>query len=302
MDLKGTIDGLLQSREGFISLYEDSTCEMRRTIETRDRKIALLSEKLRAHLLFESIEKEAASVKQAVDNVQQVVNEKEEVEKISFMENKLRINQDELQRKDRVISELEGQLEAAKLSNNFQAQIEELQKALSLKEDVIQNLMAEKKALHFEARSSEIILKKIQQCIMNMNTEDKRFFSLVLEGKEEFAEMSKKENDRTGYMLQEIVEDSPYKDPGQRAAENTALPMVRECNSETNLLQENCNFESCVSEFACSPPQSVCLDPQSAANVIIVQLNEKKVNWDSSVHQLDSENSTTEADTSENQR
>ncbi|XP_042498128.1 putative leucine-rich repeat-containing protein DDB_G0290503 isoform X2 [Macadamia integrifolia] len=316
-DLKGTIDGLLQSRESFISLYEDSTCEMRRSIETKDRKLAVLSDKLLAHLLlFESIEKEATSVKQLLDNVQQVVAEKEEVvgelktklnkvsaihrdfvEKISFMENKLRINQDELRRKDTVISELGGQLEVANLSNNFQSQIEELQKALSLKEDVIQNLMAEKKALHYEAQSTEIILQKIQQSIMNMNAEDKRFYSSVLDGKEECAEMGKKENNRTGYMLQEIVEDSPYKDPGQRAAENTASPMVRECNSENNPLQENCNFQSCFSGFACSPRQSACSDPQSTANVIVVKLNEKKANWESSLHQIDSENSTT----SENQ-
>ncbi|XP_042498130.1 cingulin isoform X4 [Macadamia integrifolia] len=298
-DLKGTIDGLLQSRESFISLYEDSTCEMRRSIETKDRKLAVLSDKLLAHLLlFESIEKEATSVKQLLDNVQQVVAEKEEVEKISFMENKLRINQDELRRKDTVISELGGQLEVANLSNNFQSQIEELQKALSLKEDVIQNLMAEKKALHYEAQSTEIILQKIQQSIMNMNAEDKRFYSSVLDGKEECAEMGKKENNRTGYMLQEIVEDSPYKDPGQRAAENTASPMVRECNSENNPLQENCNFQSCFSgKFACSPRQSACSDPQSTANVIVVKLNEKKANWESSLHQIDSENSTT----SENQ-
>ncbi|KAJ4972499.1 hypothetical protein NE237_005673 [Protea cynaroides] len=320
-DLKGTIDGLLQSRESFISLYEDSTCEMRRSIETRDRKLTVLSDKLLAHfLLFESIEKEASSVKQLVGNVQQIVTEKEEVvdglktklnkvsafhrdfvEKIGFMENKLRINQDELRRKDTVISELEGQLEAANLKNNFQPQIEELQKALSTKEEVIQSLMAEKKALHSEARSSEIILQKIQQSIMNMNAEDKRFFSSVLEGKEEFAETSKEENERTGYILQEIVEDSPYKDPEQRASDKSASPMVRECNSVNNILQ-NCNFESCVSELACSQPQSVCLDPQSAAIVITVQLDEKKVNCASSVHQLDSENSTTEADSSENQR
>ncbi|KAF8399375.1 hypothetical protein HHK36_015240 [Tetracentron sinense] len=166
-ELKGTIDCLLQSRENFVSLYEDSTCEMKRSIEIKDRKLAVLSEKIHNHLLlFESIEKEAVSVKQVVDNVQQLVNEKEEtyncrdyygnccissltlpiypvsglkrkmekvstfekeyVEKICFLENKLKNNQDELQRRDTVISDLEGQLEAAKISNNSQPRIEEI--------------------------------------------------------------------------------------------------------------------------------------------------------------------------------
>lgn len=53
---------------------------MNRSIETRDRKLKIFSEKLKSHLLlFDSIEKEALSVKQVVDNVRHVVNEKEEV-------------------------------------------------------------------------------------------------------------------------------------------------------------------------------------------------------------------------------
>lgn len=53
---------------------------MKRAIEIRDRKITLLSEKINSHLaLFESIEKEAFSVNQVVDNVQRLVSEKENV-------------------------------------------------------------------------------------------------------------------------------------------------------------------------------------------------------------------------------
>lgn len=59
---------------------QDSTCEMKRSIETRDRKLSILSQKINAHiLLFDSIEKEASSVKQVVNNVQRLVSEKEEV-------------------------------------------------------------------------------------------------------------------------------------------------------------------------------------------------------------------------------
>lgn len=59
---------------------QDSTCEMKRSIESRDRKIAVLSEKIITHLsLIDAIEKEAFSVKQVVDNAQHVLSEKEEV-------------------------------------------------------------------------------------------------------------------------------------------------------------------------------------------------------------------------------
>lgn len=53
---------------------------MKRSIETRDRKISVLYEKINSHLtLFDSIEKEALFIKQIVDNVERLVNEKEEV-------------------------------------------------------------------------------------------------------------------------------------------------------------------------------------------------------------------------------
>ncbi|KAF9607375.1 hypothetical protein IFM89_034141 [Coptis chinensis] len=116
-ELKGTIDSLLQSRETFISLYQDSTSDIKRSIQQRDRKLAFLSEKIKAHfVLFDSIEKEAISVKQVVDNVQQI-------------------------------------------------------KSLSLKEEVIQNVTAEKKALHCEVRGLEIALRKIQDAVMSMDAE-----------------------------------------------------------------------------------------------------------------------------------
>ncbi|KAM7251081.1 hypothetical protein ACFE04_022964 [Oxalis oulophora] len=81
-ELKETLQSLLQSRESFLNSYEESTCEMRRAIEARDKKLSVLSEKLHSYiLLFESIENEALSVKQLVDNVHCLVSEKEEVGK-----------------------------------------------------------------------------------------------------------------------------------------------------------------------------------------------------------------------------
>ncbi|KAI3941257.1 hypothetical protein MKX01_029831 [Papaver californicum] len=145
-ELKATIDCLFQSRDSFLSLYEDSTCEMRRSIGVRDKKLSVLSEKIQTHMsLFESIEKEFISTKQVVDNVQMLVSEKEDVvsglkgkldqvssfekdfvEKICLLENKLRSNNKEMRRKDTVIFELKEKVEAAKTSNYYQPQIEEI--------------------------------------------------------------------------------------------------------------------------------------------------------------------------------
>ncbi|KAK3443085.1 hypothetical protein EUGRSUZ_B03393 [Eucalyptus grandis] len=79
-ELKATIQKLLQSRDDFINAYRESTCEMSRSIETRDRKLSLLSEKLNSHImLFDSIEKEALSIKQVMDSVKDLISHKEEL-------------------------------------------------------------------------------------------------------------------------------------------------------------------------------------------------------------------------------
>uniref|UniRef100_A0A6V7QVS1 40S ribosomal protein S28 n=1 Tax=Ananas comosus var. bracteatus TaxID=296719 RepID=A0A6V7QVS1_ANACO len=80
-DLKETINGLLLSRDAFVRHYEDSSCALKGTIQMKDRSIAVISEKLNAHLaLFGSVEKEATAIKQVLDGVQHLVNEKEQVE------------------------------------------------------------------------------------------------------------------------------------------------------------------------------------------------------------------------------
>uniref|UniRef100_A0A6V7QS42 Uncharacterized protein n=1 Tax=Ananas comosus var. bracteatus TaxID=296719 RepID=A0A6V7QS42_ANACO len=63
-DLKETINGLLLSRDAFVRHYEDSSCALKGTIQMKDRSIAVISEKLNAHLaLFGSVEKEATAIK-----------------------------------------------------------------------------------------------------------------------------------------------------------------------------------------------------------------------------------------------
>ncbi|KAF6153026.1 hypothetical protein GIB67_004245 [Kingdonia uniflora] len=238
-ELKGTIDSMLQSRESFLSLYEDSTCEMRRSIEIRDRKIALLSENIHNHLLlFDSIGREAASVKQVVDNVQRV-------------------------------------------------------KALLLKEEVIENLTAEKKALHFDVRRFEIILQKIQNAYLNMDAEDKKIFSSALEGQKECGAMDEKENDRTASAIQESREDSIYKDTEQGAAENTGS-ITRDFRYAVSIESEECN------SAANQPKEEFISNPQSATGLnVYVDGNKVSDNQDNCTplinNHLDSESSTTEA-------
>ncbi|KAG4403137.1 hypothetical protein AAZX31_01G037600 [Glycine max] len=203
-ELKGTLNNLLQSRENFVNAYEESTSQMKRSIEAKDRMLGVLSEKISSYVaLFDSIEKEAFSIKQIVDKVQNVVNdregivaslrnkmdwvsasEKEFVENISDLRNKLENNEAELRRKDRIISELEAKLDVAKVCNHNLAKMEDIQKTLSAKDAEIQNLISDKEVLHYEVGSLRLVLQRIQDTVTNMNEEDKRLFSSILQHKE----------------------------------------------------------------------------------------------------------------------
>ncbi|XP_041013695.1 myosin-7 isoform X1 [Juglans microcarpa x Juglans regia] len=309
-ELKGTIQSLLQSREVFINAYEESTYELKRSVECRDRKLTVLSEKIRSHLLlFDSIEKEAFSIKQVINDVQCLVNEKEEVvaalkskmdkvlafekvfvEKISDLQNKRKNDKDELRRKDRIISELDAHLEAARTSNNHQNQIQELQKTLSAKDVVIQNLISEKEALHIELGTVSIILQKIQDVVTNMHEEDKREFSLILKWQEGCDTVMKTEDNGTENLPQSKIEKFPDKvsDTGK---ENTASLLSEEYKKVGGPLQDQNTNGSCMSESTCS-------ELQLAASIRSVSFDDGKDNCTSSVHHSDSESSTTQAETS----
>ncbi|XP_027095830.1 uncharacterized protein [Coffea arabica] len=198
-ELVETISSLLQSKQSFFQVYEDSFGEMKRAMEDRDKKIAVLSEKIKAHsLLFDTIEKEANSINQVVSNAENALKEREEVvvglkrkfdeastwetlflETINNLERKLR-DDDELKRKDKIILDLEAQIEAAKSTYNFQPRVDELQNALAAKEIVIQNLISEKQALHFEVCNLGFTMKKIQDAVSGMDEENRKSFSSIL--------------------------------------------------------------------------------------------------------------------------
>ncbi|KAK7309548.1 hypothetical protein RJT34_06360 [Clitoria ternatea] len=212
-ELKGTLNNLLQSRENFVHAYEESSSQMKRSIETKDRMLSVLSEKINSHLLlFDSIEKEVFCIKKIMDKVQKIVNDREEVvtslkdkmdrvssiekafvENISDLRNKVENNEAELRRKDRIISELEAKLDAAKLCNNNQAQMENIsipphiQKTISAKDVEIQSLISDKEVLHYEVGRLQLILQRIQDTVTNMNEEDKMLFSSILQNKEAIA-------------------------------------------------------------------------------------------------------------------
>uniref|UniRef100_A0ACD5Z997 Uncharacterized protein n=1 Tax=Avena sativa TaxID=4498 RepID=A0ACD5Z997_AVESA len=145
-DLKENMERLLQSREAFIKHYEDSACSLQWTIQMKDKQIAVISEKLNSHLaLFNSVGKEVASVTQVLGDVECLVGQKENVvselkakvqrisvlekdfvEKLSFLGDKITSYQLELRNRARMIYELKEQLEAEKLNNKFHPQLEEI--------------------------------------------------------------------------------------------------------------------------------------------------------------------------------
>uniref|UniRef100_A0A2N9EC91 Uncharacterized protein n=1 Tax=Fagus sylvatica TaxID=28930 RepID=A0A2N9EC91_FAGSY len=167
------------------------------------------------------------------------------------------------------------------------------EKTLSAKDVLIQNLISEKEALHSEVGSLGIILQKIQETVTNMNQEDKRVFSSILECEERCDMIMTREDNRTEDVPQSNIEESPSKASAMGSAENTASPLYEEYKDVAGLLQENNNNNSCVSEATGS-------EPQFAANVLSISVNDGKDNCKRSAQRLDSEcSTTTQAEASE---
>ncbi|XP_019246908.1 PREDICTED: cingulin isoform X5 [Nicotiana attenuata] len=227
-ELEGTLQSLLESREAFLKAYEDSTYEMKRSIEDRDRKIDILSEKLRAHLLlFDSMSKEASSINKLMDDARHTLSQKEDVvvglkrkmdevstfeklfvEKINNLENKLMNNEVELTIKAKRIRQLEAELEAAILSKEFQPKITQLQREISTKELLLQNLISENKGLHCEVGSLGIFIKRIQDAVTRMGEEDRKTFTSLMEGQEECLSIRQSENLRIPDIAQITGKDT----------------------------------------------------------------------------------------------
>ncbi|PAN47373.1 hypothetical protein PAHAL_9G253100 [Panicum hallii] len=170
---------------------------MQWTIQMKDKQIAVISEKLNSHLvLFSSIEKEVSAVKQVLGDVHCLVGEKENVvadlkdkvqrisvlekdvvEKLTFLESKISAYQHELRSRARIIYELKDRLQAEKLNNSFQPQLEEISKALLVKDDIIERLTSEKQAMHVELHNMEIALQRFQDLFSSIGHERMKSFS-----------------------------------------------------------------------------------------------------------------------------
>ncbi|XVF02321.1 hypothetical protein REPUB_Repub04eG0165600 [Reevesia pubescens] len=278
-ELQGTIQSLLQSRDSFVNAYQESTCEMKRSIEAKDRKLAVLSEKINSHLsLFDSIEREAFSVKQVVDNVERICR--------------------------------------AHIRHFYvgMAVAPHLQKTISAKDTVIQNLVSEKEVLHFEVRSFTTILQKIQNAVANMNEWDRKAVSSMLESQEECEMVTPKEDNWIQDTIRHSAEQSPNKACSMEAAENREMDLVDAiptyqkkafvylCSYLRGIIQMATTCKQTIlstlvfqRQSACSP-LSACSQPQSPANVLSISVNERMDNHAILVHQLDSECSTTQAE------
>uniref|UniRef100_A0A453RFY3 Uncharacterized protein n=1 Tax=Aegilops tauschii subsp. strangulata TaxID=200361 RepID=A0A453RFY3_AEGTS len=191
-DLKENIERLLQSREAFMRQYEDSACSLQWTIQMRDKQITVISEKLNSHLaLFNSVGKEVAAVKQVLGDVECLVGEKENVvsdlkckvqrisvlekdfvEKLSFLGDKITSYQLELRNRARIIYGLKEQLDAEKLKNNFHPQLEELKKSLLVKDEIIERLISDKQEMLVELHNMETALQKFQNIFSRLGHEE----------------------------------------------------------------------------------------------------------------------------------
>ncbi|KAE8691975.1 Detected protein of unknown function [Hibiscus syriacus] len=261
-ELQGTIQSLLQSRDSFISAYQESTCEMKRSIEARDRKLAVLSEKLNSHLsLFDSIEKEAFSVKQVVDKLERIAQVIDVMCSIYI---------------PLIVFYLV--FSVAGLRREID-QVFAFEKSFVAKDTVIRNLVSEKEALHFEVRSLANILQKIQHAVAHMNEEDRRVIFSKLESEEHCKMNTSDEDNRIQDTTKQSAEQSPIMTCRMDAAENRASQQLSlGYTSASNHLQANNNFSSCVSESVCSP-LSACSEPQPPTNVMIISVNERMFSW-----------------------
>ncbi|EOA40540.1 hypothetical protein CARUB_v10009270mg, partial [Capsella rubella] len=261
-ELKTTIQNLLQSRESFLNAYQESFCEMKCSIEARDRKIAILNDKIASHLtLFDSIEKEASTIKKVIHEVQGLVDQKEDVvsglkekmdhvstyekvfiEKIRSLEENIEYHETEIQRKDTIISQLSAQLEAENIKSECQHQIEELQKTLQVKDLVVENVISEKEALHSEVKSLEMILQRIQESVSLMNGEDRRVFTSILTFEQCADESNKRSrhNDSVDKM-EELLCEAPIMHSQENSVKviPSASPRCQHQNTDCRSIQDD---------------------------------------------------------------
>uniref|UniRef100_A0A0E0EXQ4 Uncharacterized protein n=1 Tax=Oryza meridionalis TaxID=40149 RepID=A0A0E0EXQ4_9ORYZ len=137
-ELKDNMEGLLQSKEAFIKHYEAVGKEVAAVKQVLGDVKCLVGDK----------ENVVSDLKGKVEKIS--VLEKDFVEKLRFFEEKISDYQLELRNRARLIYELRERLEAEKLNNKFQPQLEEI------------SISTELKAMLMELHNMEIALRKFQ--------------------------------------------------------------------------------------------------------------------------------------------
>ncbi|GKC56548.1 hypothetical protein Tco_1084146, partial [Tanacetum coccineum] len=323
-ELNQTISNILQSKQAFVDAYQESTCEMKRSIESKDKTIVMLSEKVNAHFLsLDAIRNQASLVKQVVDNAQRVVDKKEEVvarlkiemdkvcafenlfiEKINEYEMKLKSNENEFQRKERIIAELQSQLETTKITDRCQSKIDEisiyhsyLQESILMKEGIIQTLISGNKALRSELGMLEGTLKTIRDTMARMDEEDRAAFSLMLANQRKAA-IDDKENDRINQDFQNCEANSHHKASRASVVETAASPSCKEHAHSASPVRENNNANSPPSY---SPSNLIRSESQPAVNVTTVPSAEEEKDANASKSSA-TQSTTIEGDVSYSQK
>ncbi|KAM0862332.1 hypothetical protein ACQ4PT_045329 [Festuca glaucescens] len=257
-DLRLTRERERAAREELHASSQDSACSLQWTLQMKDKQIAVISEKLNSHLaLFNSVGKEVAAVTQVLGDMECLVGEKENVvselkgkvqrisvlekdfiEKLCFLGDKITSYQLELRNRARIIYELKEQLDAEKLNNKFHPQLEELKKSLLVKDEIIERLTSDKQvAMLKELHNMEIALGKFQDIFSSIGHEEVKSSSPVSECQ-----------DRQHYANKEQVESIPgsHCDPPNEhrliLVTDEAATATVECKSriDTGSNQEQC--------------------------------------------------------------
>ncbi|RWW08381.1 hypothetical protein BHE74_00017903 [Ensete ventricosum] len=184
---------------------QDSTYQLKQSIQKRDRKLLLLTEKIHTQIqLFDSMEKEAAAIKQVVNTVEDTLNGKEQ--------------EGLLKRKVDQISTLEKDF-----------------KTLLVKDEVIQRLTIEKQTLYLHLGNMEVMARKIQDTLFNVNTEDHKLLSSFL-GSQEMSEMiSTAKNER----LKNIIEENKQRLPSSTCRYHPGISPFKECLLQNNSSEQH---------------------------------------------------------------
>ncbi|KAM3304060.1 hypothetical protein P3S67_015092 [Capsicum chacoense] len=177
-----------------------------------------------------------------------------------------------------------------------------LQRDVSTKELLLQNLISENKGLRSEVGNLGIVMKKIQDAVSGMSEEDRKTFTSLVEGQEECLSVSQSEKLRTPDIVQFTSKDSHLKSSmieestgSYHALALCSSPSVREDSIKSPLKKDD-KINCYVSESVCAPSPSASSVPQCDADNASASAATAKDDYTELVNQPDSECPTTEVE------